>query len=51
MSDSRYSPRLRPERLIAAGRIVLAVFSLFAVWLDIDEPVRFAPIAYGVLVG
>lgn len=51
MSKTRYAPRLRPERLIAAGRIVLAVASLFAVWYDLDEPVRFAPIAYGVLVG
>ncbi len=46
-----YAPRLRPERLIAGGRVVLAVSSLFAVWLDVDEPVRFAPVAYGVLVG
>lgn len=45
-----YAPRLRPERLIAGGRLVLAVSSLFAVWLDVDEPVRFAPLAYGVLV-
>ena len=51
MSKSRYAPRLRPERLIAAGPIVLAVASLFAVWYNLDEPVRFAPIAYGVLVG
>ncbi len=46
-----YAPRLRPERLIAGGRVVLAVSSLFAVWLDNDEPVRFAPLAYGLLVG
>lgn len=51
MSEPLYAPRLRPERLIAAGRIVLAVSSLFAVWLDVDEPVRYAPVAYGVLVG
>lgn len=51
MSDRLYAPRLRPERLIAAGRVVLAVSSLFAVWLDVDEPVRYAPVAYGVLLG
>ena len=51
MSEPLYAPRLRPERLIAAGRVILAASSLFAVWLDVDEPVRFAPAAYGVLVG
>jgi len=51
MSEPLYAPRLRPERLIAAGRVVLAVSSLFAVWLDVDEPVRHAPVAYGVLLG
>jgi signal transduction histidine kinase len=41
---------MRPERLIAAGRVVLAVSSLFAVWLDPDEPIRYATVAYGVLL-
>lgn len=50
MSRPLYVPRLRPERLIAGGRVVLAVSSLFAVWLDVDEPVRFAPVAYAVLM-
>jgi len=45
-----YAPRMRPERLIAAGRVVLAVSSLFAVWLDPDEPIRHAAVAYGVLL-
>jgi signal transduction histidine kinase len=45
-----YAPRMRPERLIAAGRVVLGVASLFAVWLDPDEPIRYAAIAYGVLL-
>jgi hypothetical protein len=44
------APRLRPERLIAAGRVVLAVFSLFAVWLDPTEPAYYARVAYGLLV-
>lgn len=51
MLEPTYAPRLRPERLIAAGRVVLAVSSLFAVWLDVDEPVRYAPVAYTVLIG
>jgi hypothetical protein len=45
-----YAQRMRPERLIAAGRVVLAVSSLFAVWLDPDEPIRYATVAYGVLL-
>ncbi len=50
MSATVHAPRLRPERLIAAGRVILAVFSLFAVWLDPTEPVKFANVAYGLLV-
>jgi signal transduction histidine kinase len=44
------APRLRPERVIAAARVVLAAFSLFAVWLDPTEPVNYAQVAYGLLV-
>lgn len=44
-----YLPRLRPERLIAAGRVVLAASSLFAVWLDPHEPTRHPDLAYGLL--
>lgn len=51
MAAHVYAPRLRPERLIAAGRVLLAVSSLFAVWLDPGEPVRLPELAYGVLVG
>ena len=35
--------------LIAAGRVVLAVSSLFAVWLDPAEPAKFADVAYSLL--
>jgi len=45
----RYLPRLRPERLIAAGRVVLAASSLFAVWLDPLEPTRHPDLAYALL--
>lgn len=45
-----YSPQSRAERLIAAGRVVLAASSLFAVWLDPSEPAKYASIAYSLLV-
>ncbi len=45
-----YSPQSRAERLIAGGRMVLAVSSLFAIWLDPSEPAKFAGIAYSLLV-
>jgi signal transduction histidine kinase len=51
MSRSLHAPRLRPERLIAAGRVGLAVSSLFAVWLDPNEPAQFVQAAYGLLAG
>jgi signal transduction histidine kinase len=44
-----YSPQSRAERLIAAGRVILAVSSLFAVWLDPAEPAKYADIAYSLL--
>ncbi|HUF77734.1 MAG TPA: histidine kinase [Thermoanaerobaculia bacterium] len=47
---SPYSPTSRQERLIAAGRIVLAASSLLAVWLDPSEPAKYADIAYGLLL-
>lgn len=45
-----YAPRVRPERLIGAGRLVLAVSSLFAIWLDPSEPAKYAGVAYGLLI-
>lgn len=45
-----YSPQSRAERLIAGGRVVLAVSSLFAIWLDPSEPAKYARIAYSLLV-
>jgi len=44
-----YSPQSRAERLIATGRVVLAVSSLFAVWLDPAEPAKYADVAYALL--
>jgi signal transduction histidine kinase len=43
------SPRGRAERLIAAGRVVLAGSALFAVWLDPSEPAKYAAITYALL--
>lgn len=45
-----YSPQSRAERLIAGGRVVLAVSSLFAIWLEPSEPAKYANIAYSLLV-
>lgn len=45
-----YSPQSRAERLIAAGRVVLAISALFAIWFDPSEPVNLARIAYTLLV-
>ena len=45
-----WTPRVRPERLIGAARVVLAVFTLFAVWLDPTEPDKYAELAYGLMV-
>jgi signal transduction histidine kinase len=41
-----YSRQSRAERLIAAGRVVLAAFFLLAIWLDPFEPSRYARITY-----
>lgn len=41
--------RLRAERLIVVGRVVLASASLFAVWFDPGEPTRHPRFAYGLL--
>ena len=48
-SDSLPVLRQRPERVIAAGRAILAGMSLLAVWLDPAEPSRFVAATYTVL--
>ncbi|MCZ7650492.1 MAG: sensor histidine kinase [Thermoanaerobaculia bacterium] len=48
---SIYSPRLRAERVIAAGRLLLAAGSLFAIWWEPSEPAKHAATAYSLLVG
>lgn len=39
----------RTERLIAVGRLVLASFSLLAIWLDPSTPAKHVAITYGTL--
>jgi signal transduction histidine kinase len=45
------SPRVRAERLVAGGRVILAAFSLLAIWLDPAEPAKAAELGYALLVG
>src|SRR5262245_29399826 len=45
-----YAPQSPAERLTANSRLVLAVFSLLAVWLDPSEPLQYAAIARTMLV-
>jgi len=42
LPDLNYAPRIRAERLIATGRLVLAAFSLLAVWIASATPPRYA---------
>ena len=48
--ETLFSHRSRAERLIAGGRVVLAISSLFAVWRDPSEPAKYASIAYSLLL-
>lgn len=48
--DFRFSFEGRTERLIAAGRVVLASFSLLAIWLDPTTPSKYATVAYPLLI-
>jgi signal transduction histidine kinase len=49
MIEVDYSPQSRTERLIAAGRVVLASSSLLAIWLDPLQPVQYEEEAYGLM--
>jgi signal transduction histidine kinase len=48
--DANYAPRIRAERLIATSRVVLALFSLLAVWLDPYTPATHARLTYFLLL-
>jgi signal transduction histidine kinase len=45
-----YSPQGRAERLLAASRALLASCSLFAVWLDPNEPAKYVTVTYSLMV-
>jgi signal transduction histidine kinase len=47
---TRFS-RARAERTIAATRVGIAAFSLYAIWLDPAEPARFTQVAYFLHIG
>ena len=47
---ANYAPRIRAERLIATSRVVLAAFSLLAVWLDPYTPASHAQTTYILLL-
>jgi signal transduction histidine kinase len=49
--DPRFSFEGRTERLIALGRVVLASFSLLAIWFDPSEPANYAALTYSLLAG
>ena len=46
----RFAAKTRAERLIALGRLILAITSIVAIWLDPSEPSRFVAVAYTVLI-
>lgn len=50
-ADYAPAPRIRAERLIATSRVVLAAFSLLAVWLDPYTPPIHARMTYFLLLG
>jgi signal transduction histidine kinase len=48
--SQRLTPQSRAERLIAVGRLALALASLAAIYFDPLEPSRFPAFTYGLLV-
>ncbi len=49
--QSIYAPRLRTERVIAAGRVLLAAGSLFAIGWDPSALIKHAATAYSLMLG
>jgi signal transduction histidine kinase len=47
----QYSWQRHAEFFIAIGRLVLATFSLLAIWLDPSEPSRYEKVAYALFWG
>lgn len=48
--ETFYSPKVRTERLIVVGRIILAVLSLLVMWLDPGNPSQFNVTSYLLLI-
>ena len=46
-----YSATVRAERLIAVARTVLALFALLTIYVDPDEPVRYAQVSRALFLG
>ena len=49
MIEPSYTPHSRTERLIATGRVVLALSSLLAIWLDPSQPEKYEAATYGLM--
>ena len=47
--DPHYVLHGRTERLVAAGRVVLASSSLLAIWLDPSQPEKYEAVTYGLM--
>lgn len=48
--DPQYSPQSRTERLITAGRVVLAASALGAIWLDPTQPAKYEGATYALMI-
>ncbi len=46
-----YSATVRAERLIAVARTVLALFALLTIYVNPDEPVRYAQVSHALFLG
>ena len=51
LRDPNYAPGVRVERLIATARVVLAAFSLLAIWIGPSTESRYAEFTNLLLVG
>lgn len=49
--QTSWTRRGRAERIVGTARLVLAVSSLTAVYLDPSDPAKYAALAYSILVG
>src|SRR5512140_921266 len=45
-----YTSRDRAERVVATSRLVLAAFTVFAIWLDPLQPAKYADVTHGLML-